>query len=120
MAANAPQRITTLRWLAARILALALVVAPLTAHAQIGSARYSSIVMDASTGEHLWAERFESRLEDLFDLQDQLTGQIIQALLGHLRTPLPRNRPKSLEAYELCVRARRLMDDSPLAAREAQ
>lgn len=55
MAANAPQRITTLRWLAARILALALVVAPLTAHAQIGSARYSSIVMDASTGEVLEA-----------------------------------------------------------------
>lgn len=81
--------------------------------------RINAQLVDASTGEHVWAERFESRQEDIFDLQDQVTGQIIQALLGHLRTPLPRNRPKSLEAYELCVRARQLMDDSPLAAREA-
>jgi TolB-like protein len=81
--------------------------------------RINAKLLDASSGEHVWAERFESNVEDLFDLQDQVCGQILQALLGHLRTPLPRNRPNNLEAYELCVRARQLMDDSPLAAKEA-
>ena len=38
---------------------------------------------------------------------------------ARLRAPPPRNRPKSLEAYDLCVRARKLIDDSPQTAREA-
>ncbi|TGW04467.1 adenylate cyclase, partial [Mesorhizobium sp. M2D.F.Ca.ET.145.01.1.1] len=42
-----------------------------------------------------------------------------EALLGRLRAPLPRNRPKNLDAYDLCVRARKLIDDSPQTAREA-
>jgi tetratricopeptide (TPR) repeat protein len=48
-----------------------------------------------------------------------VTARIVEALLGRLRTPPPRHRPRSLEAYDLCVRARKLMDDSPQAAEEA-
>ena len=43
----------------------------------------------------------------------------MEALLSRLRAPPPRNRPKNLEAYDLCVRARKLIDDSPQTAREA-
>ncbi|QJP08875.1 winged helix-turn-helix domain-containing tetratricopeptide repeat protein [Pseudomonas multiresinivorans] len=81
--------------------------------------RINAQLVDALSGEQLWAERFDRELEAVFAVQDEVAGHIVQALLGHLRTPLPRNRPRNIEAYELCVRARQLMDDSPLAAREA-
>lgn len=81
--------------------------------------RINAQLVDALSGEQLWAERFDRELAAVFAVQDEVAGHIVQALLGHLRTPLPRNRPRNIEAYELCVRARQLMDDSPLAAREA-
>ncbi|MBB6356277.1 winged helix-turn-helix domain-containing tetratricopeptide repeat protein [Aminobacter aganoensis] len=85
-----------------------------------GRVRINAQLVDAASGEHLWAERFDRSLEDIFAVQDEVTAQIVEALLGRLRpTPLARNRPKNLEAYDLCVRARRLMDDSPQAAQEA-
>lgn len=84
-----------------------------------GRVRINAQLIDAASGEQVWAERFDRELAAVFAVQDEVAGHIVQALLGHLRTPLPRNRPKNIEAYELCVRARQLMDDSPLAAREA-
>ncbi|CCE95986.1 putative transcriptional regulator domain protein [Sinorhizobium fredii HH103] len=85
-----------------------------------GRVRINAQLVDAMSGEHLWAERFDRSLEDIFGVQDEVTGKIVEALLGRLRAPPPpRNRPKNLEAYDLCVRARKLMDDSPQTAREA-
>ncbi|WP_104662466.1 winged helix-turn-helix domain-containing tetratricopeptide repeat protein [Ensifer adhaerens] len=81
--------------------------------------RINAQLVDAQTGEHLWAERFDRNLEHIFAVQDEVTAKIVEALLGRLRTPPSRNRPKSLEAYDLCVRARKLIDDSPQTAREA-
>ncbi|TIT17517.1 MAG: tetratricopeptide repeat protein, partial [Mesorhizobium sp.] len=84
-----------------------------------GRVRINAQLVDALSGEHLWAERFDRSLEDIFAVQDEVTAKIVEALLGRLRAPLPRNRPKNLEAYDLCVRARKLIDDSPQTAREA-
>ena len=84
-----------------------------------GRVRINAQLVDASTGDHLWAERFDRKLDDIFAVQDEVTAKIVEALLGRLRTPPPRQRPKSLEAHDLCVRARRLMDDTPQAAQEA-
>ncbi len=84
-----------------------------------GRVRINAQLVDALSGEHLWAERFDRGLEDIFAVQDEVTGRIVEALLGRLRPPLPRNRPSNLEAYDLCVRARKLIDDSPQTAREA-
>ena len=81
--------------------------------------RINAQLVDAASGDHLWAERFDRSLDDIFAVQDEVTGKIVEALLGRLRAPPPRNRPKNLEAYDLCVRARRLIDDSPQTAREA-
>ena len=77
-------------------------------------------LIDALGGDHLWAERFDRRLEDIFTVQDELAGKIVEALVGRLTAPPPRKRPKSVEAYDLCVRARTLVDVSPQAAREAK
>ncbi|MBY5779678.1 adenylate cyclase [Rhizobium leguminosarum] len=84
-----------------------------------GQVRINAQLVDAATGDHLWAERFDHSLDDIFAVQDEVTAKIVEALLGRLRAPPPRNRPKNLEAYDLCVRARKLMDDSPQTAREA-
>ena len=84
-----------------------------------GRVRINAQLVDAVSGEHLWAERFDRSLEDIFAVQDEVTAKIVEALLGRLSAPPPRNRPKNLEAYDLCVRARKLMDDSPQTAREA-
>ncbi|MGZ2440639.1 TolB-like protein/Tfp pilus assembly protein PilF [Sinorhizobium medicae] len=84
-----------------------------------GRARINAQLVDAMSGEHLWAERYDRSLDDIFSVQDEVTGKIVKALLGRLRAPTPRNRPKNVEAYDLCVRARKLMDDSPQTAREA-
>ena len=84
-----------------------------------GRVRINAQLVDAVSGEHLWAERFDRGLEDIFAVQDEVTARIVEALLGRLSAPPPRNRPKNLEAYDLCVRARRLMDDTPQTAKEA-
>ncbi|MBX5011037.1 winged helix-turn-helix domain-containing tetratricopeptide repeat protein [Rhizobium lentis] len=85
-----------------------------------GRVRINAKLIDTVSGDHLWAERFDRSLDDIFALQDEVTGRIVEALLGRLRAPPPpRNRPKNLEAYDLCVRARKLMDDAPQAAEEA-
>ncbi|MBB3559101.1 TolB-like protein/cytochrome c-type biogenesis protein CcmH/NrfG [Rhizobium sp. BK512] len=85
-----------------------------------GRVRINARLVDAESGDHLWAERFDRSLEDIFAVQDEVTAKIVEALLGRLRPLPPRNRPKNLEAYDLCVRARTLMDDAPQTARETQ
>ncbi|WP_217573311.1 winged helix-turn-helix domain-containing tetratricopeptide repeat protein [Mesorhizobium sp. GbtcB19] len=84
-----------------------------------GRVRINAQLVDAMSGEHLWAERFDRGLEDIFAVQDAVTARIVEALLGRLRAPPARNRPRNLEAYDLCVRARKSFDESPQMAREA-
>lgn len=84
-----------------------------------GRVRINAQLVDATSGDHVWADRFDRGLEDIFAVQDEVTGKIVAALLGRLGPLPPRNRPRNLEAYDLCVRARKLVDDSPQMAREA-
>jgi TolB-like protein/class 3 adenylate cyclase/Tfp pilus assembly protein PilF len=84
-----------------------------------GRVRINAQLIDAVGGDHLWAERFDRSLEDVFAVQDEVTGKIVEALVGRLTTTPSRNRPANIEAYELCVRARSLSVQTALAAREA-
>ena len=84
-----------------------------------GRVRINVQLIDAIGGGHMWAERFDRNLEDIFAVQDEVTAKIIEALVGRLVVAPPRNRPKSLEAYDLCVRARILTEISPQASQEA-
>jgi tetratricopeptide (TPR) repeat protein len=88
-----------------------------------GRVRISVQLIDAIGGDHIWAERFDRNLEDIFGVQDEVTTKIVEALVGRLAESPSRNRPKSLEAYDLCVRGRSLVsafNSSPEALREAQ
>jgi TolB-like protein len=82
-----------------------------------GRVRINAQLVDASSGEHLWAERSDRELEDIFLVQDEVIGRIVEALLGRLAAPPPRTRPTDLRAYDL--RARALIRRSPEAEREA-
>lgn len=77
-----------------------------------GRVRINVQLIDAIGGGHMWAERFDRNLEDVFALQDEVTAKIVEALIGRLVAPPPRNRPKNMEAYDLCVRARVLLAES--------
>ena len=51
-------------------------------------------LIDASENTHLWADRFDSELSDVFTLQDEVVGKIVSALAGALPSvpPAPRRR----------------------------
>lgn len=71
-----------------------------------GRVRINVQLIDAISGNHLWADRFDRDLEDIFAVQDEVTARIVEALIGRLATQPPRSRPNSMEAYDLCVRGR--------------
>ena len=71
--------------------------------------RISGQLIDAATGAHLWADRFDSQLEDIFDLQDRVTISVIGAISPQLeRAEIERAKRKpteSLQAYDYYLRA---------------
>jgi TolB-like protein/class 3 adenylate cyclase len=85
-----------------------------------GRVRINVQLIDATSGNHMWAERYDRSFEDVFSVQDEVTAKIVEALSGRIGSWQPRNRPKSLEAWECCVKARKLMEESPQAWRESQ
>lgn len=59
-------------------------------------------------GNHIWAERFDRDIADIFDVQDEVTRRVVEAISGKLgdKNIVARSRPSNLEAYDLCVRSR--------------
>jgi TolB-like protein len=70
--------------------------------------RITAQLIDASTGAHLWADRFDGALEDIFDLQDQIARQVVGLLvpkLEHSAIERAKRKPtESLGAYEYYLR----------------
>ncbi len=71
--------------------------------------RITAQLIEAETGAHLWADRFDGALEDVFDLQDQITDKVVGIVEPNLqRSEIERARrkhPENLEAYDLYLRA---------------
>ena len=71
--------------------------------------RITAQLIDAETGAHLWADRFDGALEDVFDLQDQITDRVVGVVEPSLRRSeierSRRKRPENLDAYDLYLRA---------------
>ncbi len=70
--------------------------------------RITAQLIDAATGNHLWADRFDGNLDDVFDLQDQITEQIVVAVEPEIgareRDRARRKPPESLDAWALVQR----------------
>jgi TolB-like protein len=70
--------------------------------------RITGQLIDASTGGHLWADRFEGALNDIFDLQDRVTEAVVGAIGPKLeQTEVERAKRKptdSLDAYDYYLR----------------
>ncbi|MCC8942134.1 adenylate/guanylate cyclase domain-containing protein [Bradyrhizobium sp. Arg68] len=74
-----------------------------------GKVRITGQLIDAVTGAHLWANRFERDLTDVFALQDEVTVAVVSAIQPKLlQTEIvmaARRRPENLTAYDLFLRA---------------
>jgi len=71
--------------------------------------RITSQLIEASTGRHLWAERYDRDLQDIFALQDEITMNVVAAIEPNVRQAeierVKRKRPENLDAYDLVLRA---------------
>jgi TolB-like protein/class 3 adenylate cyclase len=70
--------------------------------------RVSGQLIDASTGAHLWADRLDSALDDIFTLQDRVTTNVVGAILTKLEQAeikrAQRKPTESLDAYDYYLR----------------
>jgi adenylate cyclase len=71
--------------------------------------RITGQLVDAITGAHVWADRFDGALEDIFDLQDRVTSSVVSAIEPKIRDAeivrAQRKPTESLQAYDLVLRA---------------
>jgi TolB-like protein/Tfp pilus assembly protein PilF len=74
--------------------------------------RITAQLIDCSTGGHLWAERFDRELTDIFAVQDEVTQEIVSAMAVKLtadeRERLKTKGPSNLEAYDYVLRGREM------------
>jgi TolB-like protein/Tfp pilus assembly protein PilF len=70
--------------------------------------RITGQLVEASTGVHLWADRFEGDLEDIFDLQDRVTASVVGAIaprIGQAEIDRAKRKPtENLDAYDYFLR----------------
>ena len=66
-------------------------------------------LIDATTGSHVWGNRYEGEVSDIFDLQDRVTEAVVGAIEPNITLTeierAKRKRPDSLTAYDLAMRA---------------
>jgi adenylate cyclase len=66
-------------------------------------------LVDATTGAHVWADRFDGELADIFELQDQITASVVGAIEPKVRRAeierAQRKPTENLHAYDLFLRA---------------
>src|SRR5258705_3286098 len=70
--------------------------------------RIAGQLIDAGTGAHLWADHFDGALEDMFDLQDNVTASVVSAIAPKLEREefkrAKRKPPENLNAYDYYLR----------------
>jgi len=76
----------------------------------VSHVRIAAQLVDALTGAHLWADRFDGTLENIFDLQDSVTASVVNAIapkLEHAEIERAKRKPtEMLDAYDHYLRGR--------------
>ena len=71
--------------------------------------RITAQLIDASNGQHIWAERYDRKMDDIFEVQDEITGNIVARIAPEvLRSEFRRleeRSPDQMSAWELYLRA---------------
>jgi adenylate cyclase len=74
--------------------------------------RITAQLVDAETGNHLWAERYDREMRDIFALQDEVARSVASTISGRVeaagRDRAVRLSPTALRAYDLVLRAKAL------------
>jgi TolB-like protein len=74
-----------------------------------GRVRVTGQLIDATLGSHLWAERYDRELADIFQVQDDITNSVIGSVAPHILVAeaarVHRKPPHSLDAWDLVMRA---------------
>jgi TolB-like protein/Tfp pilus assembly protein PilF len=77
--------------------------------------RFTGQLVDATSGAHIWADRFEGEMSDVFALQDRFTENIVAAIEPNLQIAeiqRLKNKPATnLDAYDLLLRAQQLENE---------
>lgn len=75
--------------------------------------RITAQMIDGATGGHLWAERYDRELTDIFEVQDDVTRHIVAALKINLERSRPEqavsSSPERIEAHDCFLRGRELL-----------
>lgn len=85
--------------------------------------RISAQLIDAESGNHVWAEKYDRPADDVFEVQDQVVRTIVGTLVGRVQASAVerarRKPPASLAAYECVLQGNALPWDEPAGATEA-
>ena len=85
--------------------------------------RITTQLIDATTGSHIWAEKFDRNLAEIFTVQDQVVRTIVSTLVGRVQASnterARRKPPANLVAYECVLEGNALPWDEPEGAAEA-
>jgi len=77
-----------------------------------GNVRVTVQLIDTTNDSHIWAEKYDRKLDDIFAIQDEVTSAIVATLPGRVeaaqRDIIARKTPSSLAAYE-CVLAAKVL-----------
>src|ERR1700681_4175209 len=85
--------------------------------------RISVQLIDATTGQQVWGDRYDRDAAEIFAVQDEVAQKIVSTLVGRVQATdadrARRKRPSSLEAYECVLRGNALPWDDPASVAEA-
>ncbi len=80
-----------------------------------GRVRVTGQLIDTETGNHIWADRYDGVLEDIFELQDTITRAVVGAIAPKIESAeierAARKRPDSLTAYDHYLKARAALNN---------
>ncbi len=86
--------------------------------------RITAQLIDATDGSHVWAERYDRELSDVFAVQDEIVETIVRTVASrverHLFEKVARKAPQDLRAYDYVLRARAVICDSAQSNRRCR